>query len=87
MRNHEDAVKSFEHSIKSTKVIGKEPEKVVLRRLAEAKKSKARKNKSRQKKLKAMFGGDDEEKTADAKFGVENATDETATGEEDKEDE
>jgi tetratricopeptide (TPR) repeat protein len=89
MRNHEDAVKSFEHSIKSTKAIGKKPETVVLRRLAEAKRLKARKNKSQRKKLKAMFGGGgDEEKTADAKFGVASATtDEKTTEEEGKDDE
>lgn len=58
------ATKSFDASIKSTKDIGGEPETILFRRLAEAKRSHARRNKKHRKKLRTMFGVEQEQQTA-----------------------
>jgi tetratricopeptide (TPR) repeat protein len=50
--HYEEAVDEFEQSIKCTKELSKEPDRILLRRLAEAKREKARKSKRRKKKFK-----------------------------------
>jgi hypothetical protein len=82
--DYSDAVKSFEHSIKSTKAINehRKPESAVLRRLAEAKRECLRKKKKQKRTLKDIFGeGGNEGKNANAKLveesdGVERLRDE-----------
>jgi len=58
-KDYPSAVESFEESLKSTKAVDEhcQPEQVVLRRLAEAKREHARRNRKRRNKLKAIFGG------------------------------
>ena len=62
--DYDEAVENFEESIKTTKEISKTPDFAVLRRLAEAKREKALKNKRQKKKFKRMLAqdtlGDDE---------------------------
>jgi len=90
MGNHADAVKSFEHSIKSTKAISNngtsgEPESIVLRRLAEAKRVSERKSKKLRKKLKAaMFGVCEEAGTPANSSSAEDGQKEKTSGEEGK---
>jgi len=57
------AVKSFEHSIKSTMAATEhgKPGTLVLRRLAEAKREHSKKKRRHRKKFKLMLGEDDEE--------------------------
>lgn len=61
--DYEEAVDEFEESIKCTKELSKEPDRVLLRRLAEAKREKSRKGKRQKKKFKRMLAteawGDD----------------------------
>jgi len=66
-----EAVRSYEHSIESTKSISKtaKPERVVLTRLADAKRENSRKNKRQRKKLKAMFEQDQHSDQVDCDDG------------------
>lgn len=51
----EEAVEKFEESIKCTKALSKEPDRVLIRRLDEAKREKTRKNMRQRKKFKRML--------------------------------
>ncbi len=51
--------RSFEHSAKITKARNSHPNKLVMRRLAEAKRENARQSKRQKKMLKLMFSGED----------------------------
>ena len=53
--HYEEAVDEFEESIKCTRELSKEPDRLVLRRLAEAKHEKSRQSKRQKKKIKRMF--------------------------------
>jgi len=55
------AIRSFEHSMRSTREAtpGREPEPVVLRRLADAKREHLRKKKRHRKKFKFMFSNEE----------------------------
>jgi tetratricopeptide (TPR) repeat protein len=53
----EEAIHSFEQSVKSTQESNSKPDALVLRRLNEAKKESRRRNKKRKKKFKFAFGG------------------------------
>jgi hypothetical protein len=48
-------VEKFEESIKCTKALSKEPDRVLIRRLGEAKREKTRKNVRQRKKFKQML--------------------------------
>jgi tetratricopeptide (TPR) repeat protein len=56
--DYEDAVEKFEESIKCTKALSKEPDRILIRRLGEAKREKIRKNKRQRKKFKRMLAQD-----------------------------
>ena len=56
--DYSDAVKNFEASIKCTRDLHCEPESIVLRRLAEAKRGKDKKTKQQRKRFKAIFSPD-----------------------------
>jgi hypothetical protein len=53
--DYDEAVDEFEESIKCTKELSKEPDRVLLRRLAEAKREKIRKSKRQKRKFKRML--------------------------------
>lgn len=57
--------RSFEHSAKITKALSKtaQPDKLIMRRLAEAKRENARQSKRQKKMFKFMFSGQDADET------------------------
>ena len=76
MGDFDDAIKCFEQSVKSTKAMGDKPDKVVLRKLSEAKKGCHQKKERQKRKFKLMFGSsinENKDTSGDCENGSEAA--------------